>query len=86
MSMKWCKINTAPCVVFLSPAINHHVACWLQGEKKGRAEAGEGGAGAVVQSQNTTDAKVAGMDEVGGREKIRGKNLLLNLITCMDGQ
>lgn len=72
-------------MVFLSSAINHHVACWLQGEKKGRAEAEEGGAEAVVQSQNTTDAKVAGMEEVGGREKMRGKNHL-NLITCMDGQ
>lgn len=40
----------------------------------------------VVQSQNTTDAKVAGMEEVGGRDKMRGKNHLLNLITCMDGQ
>lgn len=38
----------------------------------------------VVQSQNTTDAKVAGMEEVGGRDKMRDH--LLNLITCMDGQ
>lgn len=40
----------------------------------------------MVQSQNTTGAKVAGMEEVGGREKMTGSNLLLNLITCMDGQ
>ena len=74
-------------MVFLSSAINHHVACWLQGGKKGRAqEAEEGGAESVVQSQNMADAKVAGMEEVGGREKMRGKNLLLNLITGMDGQ
>lgn len=52
--------------------------------KKGRVEAEEGGAVTVVQSQNTSDAKVAGMEEVGGREKMRGKNLLLNLITCVD--
>lgn len=81
--MRWCKINTVPCVVFLSSAINHHIVRWLQGrEKKGRAVAVE--AETVVRSQNMTDAKVAGMEEVGGREKVRGKNHLPNLISFMD--
>ncbi len=82
-------MNVPPCVAFLSSAINHHVVCWLQGEKKGESGGRgrrEGGAEAVVQSQNTSDAKVAGMKEEGGREKTSGKNLLFNLITCMDGQ
>lgn len=63
--------------------------CWLKGEerkKREKADAEEGGTETVVQSQNTTGAKVAGMEEVGGREKMTGSNLLLNLITCMDGQ
>ena len=47
----------------------------------GRAEAEEGRAESVVQSQNTTDAKVAGMKEEGGREKMRRGKSLLNLIT-----
>ena len=56
-------------------------------ERKGESGGGgrEGGTETVVQSQNTTNAKVAGMEEVGGKEKMRGKNLLLNLITSMDG-
>lgn len=40
-------------------------------EKKGRAEAEEGGAETVVTCQNLTDAKVAAMEEVGGRERER---------------
>lgn len=77
-----------PCVVFLSSAINHHVACWLQGEKKRgeRRQRREGRAVTVVRSQNTADAKVAGIEEAGGREKTRGKNCLLSLISCVDGR
>lgn len=54
-------------MVFLGSAVNHHVARWLQERERGRVEAEEGGAESVVQSQNTTDAKVAGT-EGGGRE------------------
>lgn len=54
-------------MVFLGSAVNHHVARWLQEKERERVEAEEGGAESVVQSQNTTDAKVAGT-EGGGRE------------------
>lgn len=53
-------------------------------KKKGRAVAVE--AETVVRSQNMTNAKVAGMEEVGGREKMRGKNQLPNLISLVDGK
>ena len=97
-TLKWGKTHAAPCAAFLlSSAVNHHVACWLRGRKikkgerecegRGGGEGGrEGGGESVVQIQNTSGAKVAGMDELGGREKMRGTNRLLNVISSMNGR
>lgn len=75
-----CKVNAFLCGVFFN--FGHKSPCCVK--TAGRAEAEEGGAEAVVQSQTTADAKVAGMEEVGGREGTSEKNLLLSLIACMD--
>jgi len=44
-------------------------------EGKIRVEAKEAGPETVVQSQNITDAKVAGMEKVGGTGNIREQTL-----------